>query len=399
MYVQIIRVEGRGAIRLGGIQLFDAKGDSLPIPSTAIATQSSDKVVFGTWGTRSFPNPAKNALSLTDSITNGTEDGWWEVNLGAMIEISKVYIISSNIDTLYLLNDSRGELLRDTSQIPRSMSSPASWTVNLPIPYSLGPLRTSGCIDNMQYTYQTCRNGSVGNACPSLYDNRLGSWYGPINTNSPEKLGVVNAQVCQTVGSYNLTDPGGWTACNGQAKTRTWKACNGTNCPPLPFTEVVPCSDGYLSPWSTWSQCLNGSSTRSRKCIPPVNDGKECPTGALEETQACKDGILTDWTEGPCIDNKMTKTRRCVPPLNNGTQCPSGMLSMVETCVSTTTPTIQNTKPLIQTSTEEEPVMIEDETETADNESNYRPNIYLVIILLVMLIISCSSGFGLALIT
>jgi hypothetical protein len=95
--------------------------------------------------------------------------------------------------------------------------------------------------------------------------------------------------------------------------------------------------DCVLSDWSEWSECEDGTQTRTRTVITaPENGGNAC--GVLSESRACVtpptpiDCVVSEWSEwGPCVNGSQERTRTVITsPANGGLSCP--VLSEVRTC-------------------------------------------------------------------
>jgi hypothetical protein len=140
-------------------------------------------------------------------------------------------------------------------------------------------------------------------------------------------------EICNSIAGFNLTNPGKLSDCDGISRTRLWESCSGTNCPQnLPYLEIQPCNNGFLTQWGKLSQCLENKTKRTRTCIPETNGGKPCPDEPLEEIQECNNGFLTEWGKwSQCVNNKSKRTRTCVQPVN-GTGCPDEALEEIKDC-------------------------------------------------------------------
>ena len=68
--------------------------------------------------------------------------------------------------------------------------------------------------------------------------------------------------------------------------------------------------DARFSAWSQWSECVDGSQSRTRSIIPAVCHGKPA-IGQVTEHQCCpEDAVLSEWGAwGDCIDGMKTRTR------------------------------------------------------------------------------------------
>jgi hypothetical protein len=95
--------------------------------------------------------------------------------------------------------------------------------------------------------------------------------------------------------------------------------------------------DCVLSDWSEWSECEDGTQTRTRTVITaPENGGNAC--GALSESRPCEtpptpiDCVVSDWSEwGVCVNGSQERTRTIITsPENGGLSCP--VLSEVRAC-------------------------------------------------------------------
>jgi complement component 6 len=97
------------------------------------------------------------------------------------------------------------------------------------------------------------------------------------------------------------------------------------------YTYVVPdCpvepTDCVVSDWSDWSECIEGTETRTRTIITPAaNGGAPCPT--LTETRDCEltvDCVVSEWSEwSDCAEGNQTRTRTVITPASGGgVPCP-----------------------------------------------------------------------------
>jgi hypothetical protein len=95
--------------------------------------------------------------------------------------------------------------------------------------------------------------------------------------------------------------------------------CDGTP-PPAPVDCVV-------SEWSEWSECIEGTQTRTRTVITAAqNGGVECPE--LEETRECClpiNCVVSEWSEwSECDGTSQTRTRTVITAAScGGIECPS----------------------------------------------------------------------------
>ena len=140
---------------------------------------------------------------------------------------------------------------------------------------------------------------------------------------------VCNQIICSTL-DCQLSEWSPWSDCiNGtQTRTRTiikQASQGGAECPNL--IETQPCKvDCQVGQWAAWGSCsINGIQTTTRKVIQEsLNGGIACP--ALSMDQPCKiDCRVSDWTYGPCSSNgDMIRTRKIIQePVNEGASCPA----------------------------------------------------------------------------
>jgi hypothetical protein len=92
-----------------------------------------------------------------------------------------------------------------------------------------------------------------------------------------------------------------------------------------------------VSDWSAWSECVDGSQTRTRTVITPAsNGGTACPV--LTESRSCEpaiDCVVSEWSAwSECVDGSQTRTRTVITPASNGgTACP--VLTESRSCTQT----------------------------------------------------------------
>lgn len=94
--------------------------------------------------------------------------------------------------------------------------------------------------------------------------------------------------------------------------------------------------DCVVSAWSEWSECIEGTRTRTRTIVTPAsNGGAACPT--LSESESCSNPVncvvseWSEWTE--CSNGIRTRSRTIITqPSGGGTECP--VLTETETCSS-----------------------------------------------------------------
>jgi hypothetical protein len=140
-----------------------------------------------------------------------------------------------------------------------------------------------------------------------------------------------------------------WSQCidSSQSRTRTIitpALYGGTACPVL--SETQSCAmpvNCVVSEWSDWSECVDGTQTRTRTVITPAsNGGTACPV--LSESQSCEvaptpvNCVVSDWSAwSECVDGTQTRTRTVITPASNGgTACP--VLSESRSCEVAPTP-------------------------------------------------------------
>jgi hypothetical protein len=95
-----------------------------------------------------------------------------------------------------------------------------------------------------------------------------------------------------------------------------------------------------VSEWSAWSECVDGSQTRTRTVITPAsNGGTACPV--LSESQSCEvaptpvNCVVSEWSAwSTCTNGSQTRTRTVITPASNGgTACP--VLTESRSCTQT----------------------------------------------------------------
>ena len=387
MYLQIIRLEGTCQIRLNNITLFDVKGNIIKIPDNAVATQSSNysENIGNTLVSKLMIHNAIEPLIGNTTMTAGTENGWWEIDLLKLVEVGKITIGNTNIGKVICMNSERTLLFTEIREGYFSFLYFTDYTVHLPHTYSLSKKMSTGCLktpnesDGIVYTYQSCTSSNPL-SCPPLYNNQL-----PITipNNSDTKYGVLEKQKCKTIGTYDLINSTEWSECNGTQKIRQWEICPGfANCPEkTKFTETQDCKNGELV-WSTWSSCKDDKKTRIATCMEPINGGKKCPnvpytqtknclniqlsewspwtpcdvhhktiktrtckdgtdllckdiTEPLELIKTCSDGKLTEWNKwSKCENGTQKRTRECLEPVNGGKDCPNESLEQEQICTN-----------------------------------------------------------------
>lgn len=153
-----------------------------------------------------------------------------------------------------------------------------------------------------------------------------------------------------------------WSDCIDGVQTRTRTVVvpaenGGTECPSLIDTRIcgydidlcyddlsaqlacncgVPTVNCEVSAWSEWSECIDGTQSRTRTIVvPPTGGGNSCPP--LTETRDCVPVVncqVSEWSEwSTCDDGYQSRTRTViVPPSGGGQACPE--LSETRTCSS-----------------------------------------------------------------
>ena len=326
MYLQIIRLEGTSKIRLSNITLYDIKGNLVKIPNDAVAKQSS----VDTDSASIFP------LNGETTITKGTENGWWEVDLLQLIEVARIKIGNTNIGKIICMNSERTILFTEIRDGYFSFEYFYDYIVHLPHIYTLSKIFSSGCIkgandEGTVYNYQSCTSDNEL-ACPPLYNNKLPFTVPDING----KYGVLSSKNCKTITDFNLVNSTEWSECENSHKTREWEICpQFTDCPETKkmFTETQDCKNGELI-WSKWGECNDNTKTKTRiaTCVEPINGGKKCPNQDYTQTEKCTNAQLSEWSPwGNCENGKEIKTRTCQDGVN-GSLCKDENLIMTQNC-------------------------------------------------------------------
>jgi hypothetical protein len=347
MFLQIIRLEGTSLIHLSGIKIYDINNLEIKIPNNAKTKQSSllkeniGNYLAAKWVIHNPNAPLKGEITKTA----GTENGWWELDLGKLFEIGKIKIIKTNVGKIICMNEKKKELFTDIRDGFFNFENAPDYVINLPHTYYLGDKTVSDCINGNIYEYQSCQS-SDDLSCPSTYVPKKESpIHDLITDNDPlKKWGILKKKECGTVFDqdngtmYKLVNATEWSECNNSAKIREWKEClnpkDKNTCPPkLPYVETQDCSNGHLI-WDHWSSCDSdpknpNKSTKTRKatCLPPTNGGKPCPKVPYTETEECSNYTLTEWSEwSECklqADGTLgiKKTRECKDGSNGGLMC------------------------------------------------------------------------------
>ncbi|XP_055997297.1 properdin-like isoform X2 [Ostrea edulis] len=143
----------------------------------------------------------------------------------------------------------------------------------------------------------------------------------------------------------------GGALCNGN--TVQLDSCGAQHCP----------VDGRLSDWGPWSQCsgtCEGLKTRTRTCRPPEFGGAPC-SGSTVELDKCGeqhcpvDGVLSAWSvwtpcSVTCGGGSKVRSRACIGPQHNGKNC-TGSLYEMNNCSHTPCPTPLTSTPTAQSTT------------------------------------------------
>lgn len=336
MFLQIIRLEGTGRIRLGNIHLYDLKNKLLEIPEDVKVFQSSnlEENIGNNISRKIQRSEATNPLENKDTKTTGTENGWWEIDLGRLIEVNRIVIGRTNVGKIICMNDQRIAVFSETRDGYFSYEYFPDYIIDLPKLYSLSVPVSLECIDGVIYTYQKCINSDLI-GCPPVYNNVLPkevindikktSNSFSFDTSGKEVWGVIDKKECLKINTYDLVDPSEWSECNGTQRLRQWKKCKDTskNCPDkLPYLQVQNCRDSELV-WSKWSECADNKKIRNAECTEGMNGGKPCPDARkLIQEQACTNVKLSEWSDwSVCNGNQRTKTRTCEDGTNGGVLC------------------------------------------------------------------------------
>jgi hypothetical protein len=349
MFLQILRLEGTSQIKLDGFKIYDIFNVEISIPNTAKATQSSDlKETIGNPLDQSFVTYNANyPLEGKPTKTTPFEKGWWEVDLGVLMELGKIKISRTNVGRIICMNSDRKELFSETRDGFFNFENPPDYVVNLPHTYYLSAPILTSCVNGSVYEYQSCKSSDEV-SCPSKYVPRLKSPIhdliikGPGASDDSKKWGVLSKKDCGEIvdpkdgSKYNLKNPSLWSDCNNGQKVRQWNECinDRKDCPlKMPFKEVQTCENGELV-WGPWGGCVNdpndpvkGVKTRKSTCSPPVNGGEPCPDIPHIQTQECTNHQLSNWSEWskcqPQSDGTMgiSRSRKCIDGTNGGTTC------------------------------------------------------------------------------
>jgi len=121
-------------------------------------------------------------------------------------------------------------------------------------------------------------------------------------------------------GSCVSCSQSGYRMCNNPIPACGGKGCSGSD------TTIQNCGaiDGYWSRWSDWTSCTSCTQSRSKYCIPPVCNGKPCPSAITSETRSCGavDGHWSTWSCGSCSASSSCGSAECGSVTNKGvTKC------------------------------------------------------------------------------
>ena len=343
MFVQIIRLEGTSQIRLYDIHVYDIYNNEIQISKSAKAIQSSDLTenVGNPLNQETITYNAQNPLQGQLTKTSGFENGWWEIDLGELIEIGMVNISRTNVGKIICMNSDRKVLFSEIRSGFFTFENSPDYVVNLPHTYYLSDSIVSDCMNETVYEYQSCKSSDEV-SCPPKYVPKLKSPIHDLIANDNDNLkkwAILSQKTCGTlvdpkIGTkYKLKNPTSWSDCNNGQKIRLWQECQHPEyCPDkMPFKETQMCQNGELS-WEPWSTCVNidafkGIKSRKSTCIPPQNGGNPCPDIPNIETQDCTNAQLSQWSEwSKCeklADGTMgiSKSRNCIDGTNGGSTC------------------------------------------------------------------------------
>lgn len=267
------------------------------------ASNSLKYLVSNTLYTESDINTLRPLLNTATPILNPST---------GKFESSFVYNNPSKLQYLYLVWDLVNAYSIDLCY--SDISGDDACTTCIPVNCEVSEWSAwSDCVDGVQTRTRTvlvpAENG--GNECPSLIDTRICGYdidlcYDDLSAQLACNCGVptVNCEVSA------WSD---WSECiNGtQSRTRTITVPptgGGNACPPLTETrDCVPVVNCQVSEWSDWSTCDDGYQTRTRTVVvPPSGGGQACPE--LSETRTCSSISITN---ASCNnDNGSTITKR-----------------------------------------------------------------------------------------
>ena len=271
------------------------------------------------------------------------QNPWWIIPVSNLGDIS----INTNADKMEILDVNNNVVATQTFQgrfsnnigADPAYASYGQTVINYKAD-TIGVIENIQCRNNVSGNVQSCVKGS-DNGCADfrfpLLDGKTGQTYwieepfkslnlqGRNNNGKFVGWKIINFQAC----GYD-TLPNGIKVSDKKVDNCmvTYDKCVGNNCYKKPdgslfFTDrIVGCTDGSLTEWSPW-KCSNGTSTRTRSCVQPLNGGKPCdPNAILKETIECSDAKMSDWSQWKCDGNgKSTRTRTCTPAKNGGAAC------------------------------------------------------------------------------
>lgn len=296
---------------------------------------SSSSYSYCTW--KGFYRNCIYYSASNDVSCTGLGDGTWVYDLGKTYDNIHVVVVT-NADKIELLAENDyvyDSIILNRGYRPRidanSPPSESTWGASRKEYYSeqIRAPFTVGCINDKHWTgvLQECIKGSNPDGCKDYIYTGLDTRVPYYNYVKPGNYKVLTSSLCNVTtlpSGVKVADPK-YDGC-----IKTWNICDGASCMKksdgsLYYIERISgCQDGYLTNWSDW-KCINGSASRTRTCIPPLNGGKPCPDGKLSETATCVDAKVSDW--GPwseCDGSNIKRTRTCLSePTNGGAPCPN----------------------------------------------------------------------------
>ncbi|KAL8625611.1 hypothetical protein ACOMHN_043886 [Nucella lapillus] len=123
--------------------------------------------------------------------------------------------------------------------------------------------------------------------------------------------------------------------CNHPPQKHGGKACKGETVQYKPCTMKMCPIDGVWNEWTEWSICSltcgNGTQDRTRTCQGPFHEGADCK-GHTSERQGCKvrecpvDGVWDEWSlwtkcSLSCGNGTRSRSRTCIGPFHQGKDC------------------------------------------------------------------------------
>ena len=299
-----------GSVGLLTIHNRESKICSLSLTNNCIETEELEVITL----------VVNDDLDISKSMTNGyswTNSSTATSGQSYLLDIFKSNVTRFNIDSGY---EGENEIPYDNSQIKVSSNK---GTGNFTSCNRIGYVVTSSTLTPQQIldtaTYPAITNNGNENYISFTF-----------NRTSGQKLYLVwdyiDVENCDV-------EPFGVSLCYHASNFELACSCDLT---------PVDCE---VSAWSAWSDCVNGSQTRTRTIITPASDGgAACPS--LTETRNCTvsvDCVVSNWSDwSSCVNGISTRTRTVVTPSSGaGAACPT--LTDTRSCDPCTSYTVSTT--------------------------------------------------------